>query len=821
MVLKQMVRGTFAVFFAKLKAKEGEALIKIKNRTMIIPKEERIIGVSGDQKTDTRQFQIPRDNYNNIDLSAMNFSINLKLENETIHTIVPLTKAVTEESIVLTWLIKAHHCRAPGTWFGQIEAYNTDSTVVWHSFEAPFYVEEKVDMAAVYTNNDMLSFQEVLSQCQDVLEAFKAGPNVKWYSNLSQLEFLVSDQNIRLKDILTKMAPQSYLITYVLPQKIAAQDLPYGLKQGGIIIEKTYVNNGSALLRFYADGKQYDGVYQSSNGLISWKEPAYLNDLLIPVENENLIGSDKTADWIPATVPFSSTINDLIPAGGITTSGPIYLDGAGTIIATGPFTVYEYSNHSSSGPSVYVYTGQTEAVASGEWYAAATSAPGIRLVYANSDNISAYLKDSYKSYKLNPDIDAGETTYSIRTESLELENGAWIGLRGSDDSESGFSIHAVAPLSIEHKEENDVEIKHAESGITAGTYGQVEVDKHGHVTGGEKILGVQYGGTGKNYFPSNTVLTGKGTGDIYLRQLNQSISSDSSDDGIPTSAAVYKAVQGALSEAGQALQVKGAVSTSNPLPQSDYKAGWTYIVSEAGTYANEQCEAGDMLICVCDYSGTNTDNDWIAIQRNIDIATTTTAGMVKSVFLASGVVPQGYVYVEEDGKMYVESVSFADTARTALGVKWDSILEKPKCMVDHTTAVTEDGIIYTINDPLVADLENGKISFEEGYLLTVTIESETASGQNPIFRFQRRYAGRDVVLDAAIKVYDNRGDQLGLAAPQAGLLRPQATYQFLCMNAQDETAFVCLGAKNEGYRVMTKEEYQTAAKEENTIYLVV
>ena len=63
---------------------------------------------------------------------------------------------------------------------------------------------------------------------------------------------------------------------------------------------------------------------------------------------------------------------------------------------------------------------------------------------------------------------------------------------------------------------------------------------------------------------------------------------------------------------------KGAVTKSNPLPTVAYKAGWQYVVQEAGTYAGDICEVGDFIICIKDYaSGSASDNDWAHLQVNI------------------------------------------------------------------------------------------------------------------------------------------------------------------------------------------------------------
>ena len=66
------------------------------------------------------------------------------------------------------------------------------------------------------------------------------------------------------------------------------------------------------------------------------------------------------------------------------------------------------------------------------------------------------------------------------------------------------------------------------------------------------------------------------------------------------------------------IHFRGTVNSSTPLPTVAYKAGWQYVVGEAGTYAGNTCEAGDYIICVKDYaSGSASNKDWTVLQTNI------------------------------------------------------------------------------------------------------------------------------------------------------------------------------------------------------------
>lgn len=74
---------------------------------------------------------------------------------------------------------------------------------------------------------------------------------------------------------------------------------------------------------------------------------------------------------------------------------------------------------------------------------------------------------------------------------------------------------------------------------------------------------------------------------------------------------------------------KGALTTASGLPTVSYKAGWQYIVQDAGTYAGKDCEAGDFIVCVKNYaSGSASNSDWAVLQVNIVGAVTGPANSV-------------------------------------------------------------------------------------------------------------------------------------------------------------------------------------------------
>ena len=68
--------------------------------------------------------------------------------------------------------------------------------------------------------------------------------------------------------------------------------------------------------------------------------------------------------------------------------------------------------------------------------------------------------------------------------------------------------------------------------------------------------------------------------------------------------------------------VPGVVDATSGIP-TGYKAGQSYRVSEAGTYAGVVCETGDLILVVKDYvEDTASNADFLVIQANIDGAVT-------------------------------------------------------------------------------------------------------------------------------------------------------------------------------------------------------
>lgn len=90
----------------------------------------------------------------------------------------------------------------------------------------------------------------------------------------------------------------------------------------------------------------------------------------------------------------------------------------------------------------------------------------------------------------------------------------------------------------------------------------------------------------------------------------------------------------------------GVVDGDHPLPVDGYKAGQTWRVALAGTYAGQKCEVGDLIICIKDFNTKLNNADFMVVQANVDGAvtstsTTSTVGEIVVFNAATGKVIKG------------------------------------------------------------------------------------------------------------------------------------------------------------------------------------
>lgn len=88
-----------------------------------------------------------------------------------------------------------------------------------------------------------------------------------------------------------------------------------------------------------------------------------------------------------------------------------------------------------------------------------------------------------------------------------------------------------------------------------------------------------------------------------------------------TQVATCAFVQSAVAAASTgAAKFQGGMTPASYKALTTYKAGWYWVVTEAGTIAGETCEVGDMVFCNTDNAGAGTKKDahFDIVQNNID-----------------------------------------------------------------------------------------------------------------------------------------------------------------------------------------------------------
>ena len=119
-------------------------MIVIENRQMLIPRGEEKIGTTADNLCDTRTFSIPRVSATLLDLSALDFFIDLEYADGTKDT-DSLQATYGEERILLTWQIRNTQLRVPGAVFIAVRGYDDIGTMRYNSYKTPVYVEDAIN----------------------------------------------------------------------------------------------------------------------------------------------------------------------------------------------------------------------------------------------------------------------------------------------------------------------------------------------------------------------------------------------------------------------------------------------------------------------------------------------------------------------------------------------------------------------------------------------------------------------------------------------------------------------------------------------------
>ena len=120
-------------------------MIKVRSKTLFIPAEEQSIGAVGEADSTVREFHIDRVSGDGVDLANLLFKLNIRYAGVREIDRSDLEKVVTDNAIILRWLISSVTLRNAGTAFLQLDAFDETGSCRWKSYPGAVYIEKSID----------------------------------------------------------------------------------------------------------------------------------------------------------------------------------------------------------------------------------------------------------------------------------------------------------------------------------------------------------------------------------------------------------------------------------------------------------------------------------------------------------------------------------------------------------------------------------------------------------------------------------------------------------------------------------------------------
>lgn len=138
-------------------------MIIVRNRELLIPRNEMYIGTSYDENSEVRVLKIDRAP-GGIDISHLTFHLDLEYANGAKDTCA-VTKEILDDYILITWHVTTGQLQVPGVVYINARATDAGGNVKWASFKGALYVQDTINTPGTYTGS--LSELEQLEQIMD------------------------------------------------------------------------------------------------------------------------------------------------------------------------------------------------------------------------------------------------------------------------------------------------------------------------------------------------------------------------------------------------------------------------------------------------------------------------------------------------------------------------------------------------------------------------------------------------------------------------------------------------------------------------------
>ena len=127
-------------------------MIKVRSKTLFIPAEEQSIGAVGEADSTVREFHIDRVSGDGVDLANLLFKLNIRYAGVREIDRSDLEKVVTDNAIILRWLISSVTMSHAGTAFIQLDAFDNTGSCRWKSYPGAVYIEKSLGNTEVSSN---------------------------------------------------------------------------------------------------------------------------------------------------------------------------------------------------------------------------------------------------------------------------------------------------------------------------------------------------------------------------------------------------------------------------------------------------------------------------------------------------------------------------------------------------------------------------------------------------------------------------------------------------------------------------------------------
>lgn len=127
-------------------------MIKVRSKTLFIPAEEQSIGAVGEADSTVREFHIDRVSGDGVDLANLLFKLNIRYAGVRDIDRSDLEKVVTDNAIILRWLISSVTMSHAGTAFIQLDAFDETGSCRWKSYPGAVYIEKSLGSTEISSN---------------------------------------------------------------------------------------------------------------------------------------------------------------------------------------------------------------------------------------------------------------------------------------------------------------------------------------------------------------------------------------------------------------------------------------------------------------------------------------------------------------------------------------------------------------------------------------------------------------------------------------------------------------------------------------------